>query len=146
MPRQNREMATTAKGSAGSQRGTLCMLKGLTNAATAHAEPGRGAAQVGGPLVRVSREQTAVDAIGLGRALDPNVLNPVSAPMLGSRALPAVLREIVSQHVCRMSLLKDLRRTCRLDRTTRMHGNSRRAVVDTLGENFRVVPLVLAFQ
>lgn len=33
MPAQNRDTATTAKGSAGSQIGTLCMSKSLTNAA-----------------------------------------------------------------------------------------------------------------
>ena len=102
----------------------------------------RGAAQ--SVSVRAAREQTAVDAIRVGRVLEPDVLNPV-ALMLGSRVLPSVVREIVSHHICRLSLLKNLGRTCRLDRTTRKHGNSRCAVLDALGENFRVVPLVLAF-
>src|SRR5439155_14149656 len=95
--------------------------------------------------VRAAREQTAVETIGVGRALEPHVLNPI-AFMLGSRVLPSVLREIVSHHVCRMSLLENLGRTCRLDRTTRQHGNGRRSVGDTLGEKFRVLPLVVAFQ
>src|SRR5437762_9704472 len=83
---------------------------------------GRDAPQLGGQSVRAARKQTAVDAIGLGRALEPDVLNPI-AFMLGSRVLPSVVREIVSHHVCRMSLLKNLGRTCRLDRTPRKHGN-----------------------
>src|ERR1700730_18999237 len=94
--------------------------------------------------VRAAREQTAVDAIRVGRVLEPDVLNPV-AFMLGSRVLPSVVREIVSHHVCRMSLLKNLGRTCGLDRTTRKHGNSRCSVLDTLGENCGVLPIVLAF-
>src|SRR5437879_8103121 len=106
---------------------------------------GRDAPQLGGPSVRAAWEQTAVEAIGLGRALEPDVLNPI-AFMLGSRVLPSVVREIVSHHVCRMSLLKNLGRACRLDRTPRKHGNDRGSVRDTLGENFGVLPLVLAFQ
>jgi hypothetical protein len=65
--------------------------------------------------------------------------------MFGSRVLPAVFREVVSNYVCRLSLFKNLGRPCRLDRTARMHSNSRRALVDALGEHFGVVPLVLTF-
>jgi len=168
MPKQNRDTATTAKGSAGSQIGTLCIseqpdkcgnldvamieTKIQQKAAEAPSLTARlrltlAAPQVGGLSVRVrfAREQTAVDAIGLGRALDPDVLNPVGTRTLGSCVLPSVFREIVSHYLCGVSLLKNLGRTCRLDRATRKHGNSCRAVVDALGENFRVVPLVLAF-
>ena len=95
--------------------------------------------------VRFTREQAAVDAISLGRRLDPHVLNPVGAPMFGSRVLPAVFREIVTHYVCRESLFENLGRACRLDRTARKHGNSRRASIDAVGEHFGVVPLVLAF-
>src|SRR2546421_2190115 len=104
---------------------------------------GRDAPQLGAQSVRAAREQTAVDTVGLGRALEPDVLNPI-AFMLGSGVLPSVIREIVSHHVCRMSLLKNLGRTCRLDRTTRKHGNSCCSVRDTLGENFGILPLVVA--
>jgi hypothetical protein len=39
VPKQNSETATTAKGNAGNQIGMLCILKGLTNAATAISPP-----------------------------------------------------------------------------------------------------------
>jgi hypothetical protein len=66
--------------------------------------------------------------------------------MLGGRALPPVIRQLVSDHVCRLSLLKKLSRTRGLERAARMHGYSRGAAPDTLGEHFRVVSLVLARQ
>jgi hypothetical protein len=66
--------------------------------------------------------------------------------MLGGRALPTVIRQIVFDHVCRLGLLKDLSRPRCLERAARMHGNSRCAAPDTLGEHFGVVSLVLARQ
>ena len=65
--------------------------------------------------------------------------------MFGSSVLPTMFGEVVFHYVCRLSLPKNLGRACRLDLTARMHGNRRCASVDALGENFRVVPLVLAF-
>jgi hypothetical protein len=66
--------------------------------------------------------------------------------MLGRRALPSVIRQIVSDHVCWPSLLKNLSRPRRLARAARMDGNSRCTAPDTLGEHFRVMSLVLARQ
>jgi hypothetical protein len=66
--------------------------------------------------------------------------------MFGCRALPSVIRQIVSDYVCWLSLLKNLSRPRCLERAARMHGNSRCAASDTLGEHFRVVSLVLARQ
>jgi hypothetical protein len=57
-----------------------------------------------------------------------------------------VIRQIVSDHVCRLSLLKKLSRTRCFERAARMHGYSRCAAPDTLGEHFRVVSLVVARQ
>jgi hypothetical protein len=75
------------------------------------------------------------------------VLDPISpTPMLRSRVLPTVLGAIVLHHVCGVGLLEKLGRTFRFDRATRKHGNSRRAVVDALGENFGEVLLILAPQ
>jgi hypothetical protein len=39
IPKQKREMATTAKGNGGSQIGMLCISKGLTNTATTTLPP-----------------------------------------------------------------------------------------------------------
>jgi len=69
--------------------------------------------------VRQAREQTAIDAVGLGRALDPDVLNPVRAPVLGRCVLQPVFVAIVSHYIGREGLLKNLGRTFGLDHATR---------------------------
>jgi hypothetical protein len=74
---------------------------------------------------------------------EPEVLNPV-APVLGSRVLPSVAREIVSDDVFRQTLIKNFRGASRLDRTARKHSNHRSAAIDILGQHFRVLPLILA--
>jgi hypothetical protein len=77
---------------------------------------------------------------------EPEVLNPVTPPVLGSGALPSVVREVVSDDLFRPTLIKDLGGACRLDRTAWKHSNHCSAVIDTLGEHFGVVPFVLASQ
>jgi hypothetical protein len=55
-----------------------------------------------------------------------------------------VLREIVSDHFFRPTLIKNFRGASRLDRTARKDSNHRSAVIDMLRQHFRVLPLVLA--
>jgi hypothetical protein len=55
-----------------------------------------------------------------------------------------VAREIVSDDLFRQALIENFRGASRLDRTARKHSNHRSAGIDTLGQHFRVLPLVLA--
>jgi hypothetical protein len=77
---------------------------------------------------------------------EPEVLNPVVSAVLGSRVLPSVVREIVSDDVLGQTLIKNFRGASRLDRTARKHSNYRSTVIDALGQHFGVLPLVLASQ
>jgi hypothetical protein len=77
---------------------------------------------------------------------EPEVLNPVVSTVLGSRVLPSVVREIVSDHLLWPTLIKNLGGARRLDCTARKHSNYRSTVIDALGEHFGVLPLVVASQ
>jgi hypothetical protein len=55
-----------------------------------------GAPQIWVQSVRCARKQTAIDAIVVGRVLEPDVLNPISpTSTLGGRVLPTVFRAVV---------------------------------------------------
>jgi hypothetical protein len=58
--------------------------------------------------------------------------------------VPAVLGQIVREHVCRLSLLEKLGGTRRFERTARMYSDSCFTVHDTVRERFPVVLFALA--
>ena len=80
---------------------------------------------------------SAIDAIVVGRMLEPDVLNPISpATPLRSGMLPTMLGAIVLHHFCRVGLLEKLGCTLGLNRSTRKHGDGRgaRVLAKMMGE------------
>ena len=64
--------------------------------------------------------------------------------MPSCRMLEALICQIVRQHLRRTRVFENDKRACRLDRSSRMHGNGCDAPLDKFGKLFCIVPRVLA--
>jgi len=66
--------------------------------------------------------------------------------MPSSRMLEDLICQIVREALQRTRVFENDKRTCRLDCSSGMHGNGCGATLDTFGELFCIVPLVLAYK